>query len=223
MASGSNTDYDTLTPTLVASLEGSTHDTDVASAVEGVVAAAISHLNKLVLDGLVTKLGGVDKVSSTKLITPSLLGWVDINNDDLASLAGGSTLNDGESDTAGTEDGNVVTLLNVGGDGGSTVTGGDTAAKQAGSVHRSIVLNGNDGDVGNDSVLGEGGAAHEVKQVLALGLESRGAVGHQTLALGGANLAAEVGLSGLAELALLAFGCAVGDRISLCGNAIDWC
>lgn len=71
------------------------------------------------------------------------------------------------------------------------------------------MLNGNDGDIGDDGVLGEGGSAHEVKQILALALESRGAVGHQTLALGGSDLTAKVGLSGLTELALLAFGGAV--------------
>jgi hypothetical protein len=52
-----------------------------------------------------------------------------------------------------------------------------------------------------------------VKQILALALESRGAVGHQTLALGGSDLTAEVGLSGLAELALLAFGGVESDNV----------
>jgi hypothetical protein len=44
-----------------------------------------------------------------------------------------------------------------------------------------------------------------VQDVLALALESRGSVGHDALALGGADLAAKVGLAGLAELALFAF------------------
>jgi hypothetical protein len=47
-----------------------------------------------------------------------------------------------------------------------------------------------------------------VEQVLALALEARGAVGHDALALGRANLAAEVRLAGFAELALLALWCA---------------
>lgn len=45
-----------------------------------------------------------------------------------------------------------------------------------------------------------------MQQVLAAGLETGGAVGHHTLALSGTNLTAEVGLAGLAELALTAFG-----------------
>ena len=48
-----------------------------------------------------------------------------------------------------------------------------------------------------------------MQEVLALALEARGAVWHHTLTLGGTNLAAEVGLARLAELALFAFGCAV--------------
>jgi hypothetical protein len=45
-----------------------------------------------------------------------------------------------------------------------------------------------------------------VQDVLAAGAEARGPVGHDALALRGADLAAEVGLVGLAELALFALG-----------------
>jgi hypothetical protein len=47
-----------------------------------------------------------------------------------------------------------------------------------------------------------------VEEVLALALEARGAVGHNALTLSCADLAAQVGLARLAELALLAFWCA---------------
>lgn len=52
-----------------------------------------------------------------------------------------------------------------------------------------------------------------MKQVLALALEARGAIGHDALALGGADLAAEVGLARLAELALLALWCVEGNDV----------
>jgi hypothetical protein len=45
-----------------------------------------------------------------------------------------------------------------------------------------------------------------VEEILALALESAGAIGHDALALSSSNLAAEVSLSGLAELALFALG-----------------
>lgn len=47
-----------------------------------------------------------------------------------------------------------------------------------------------------------------MEEILALALESAGAIGHDTLALSSSDLAAEVSLSGLAELALFALGCA---------------
>jgi hypothetical protein len=53
-----------------------------------------------------------------------------------------------------------------------------------------------------------------VQEILALALEARGAVGHHTLALCGANGTAEVSLARLAELALLALSGAVGKILS---------
>ncbi len=50
-----------------------------------------------------------------------------------------------------------------------------------------------------------------MQDVLAAGAEARGAVRHDALALGRADLAAEVGLVGLAELALFALGGAVEE------------
>jgi hypothetical protein len=62
-----------------------------------------------------------------------------------------------------------------------------------------------------------------VKEVLALALEARSAIGHDTLSLRGTNLAAEVGLAGLAELAFLAFwGASRGSMLVLkCSYATD--
>jgi len=191
----------------VAGLEGGAHDADVAGAVEGVVATAVGHFDELVDDGLALgQLGRVDEVGGAELLGPLLLARVDVNDDDLAGLLGDGTLDDAEADATGAKDGNVATLLTVGGDTGGAVAGGDTAAEQAGAVHGGLGLNGDNRDIGDDSVLAEGGGAHEVQDVLAAGTEARGAIRHQALALGGTDLAAQVGLAGLAELALLALG-----------------
>jgi len=48
---------------------------------------------------------------------------------------------------------------------------------------------------------------------LAVVAEARGAIGHQALALGGTHGAAQVGLAGLAELALPAFGGIERDHV----------
>lgn len=223
LSSGGNTDDDTLTPTLVASLESGSHDVHVTSAVEGVVAATISHLNKLLLDGLVLELHGVDEVGSTELLGPLLLAVVDIDDNDLGRAVLDATLNDRKTDATSTEDGNVGTLLDTslaGSDDSSTISGGDTTAEQAGAIHGGLVGDLDDRDVGNDSVLRESRSAHEVEEVLALALEARGSVRHDTLALGGSDLATEVGLARLAELALLALGCAemIVSRPSLTSN-----
>lgn len=218
LAGSGDTNDDALTPTLVASLEGCPHDTDITSAVKSVVAATVREFDKLLLDRLALELSRVDEVSSTKLLGPLLLAGVHVDNNDLASLLDDCTLHHGETDTAGTEDGDSRALLDIGGDPGGTVTGGDTATQQTGSVHGSILLNGNNGDISHDSVLGEGRSSHEVEEVLALALESRGAIGHHTLTLGGSDLAAQVRLARLAELALLTFRRAVkkGIRLAMC-------
>jgi hypothetical protein len=83
LSSSSNTDNDALTPALVASLESRSHDVNVTSAVEGVVTATISHLNELLLDGLVLEFHGVDEVGGTELLGPLLLAVVDIDDNDL--------------------------------------------------------------------------------------------------------------------------------------------
>ena len=207
---GSDADDDGLAPALVAGLEGSAHDVDVARAVEGVVAPSIRHLDELLLDALGAQLAGVDEVGSAELLGPLLLGVVDVDDDDLAGLVLHRALDDGETDAARAEDGNVGALLHAalaGGDDGRAVPGCDAAAEQAGAVHGGLLGDGDDGDVRDDGVLGECGGAHEVEEVLALALEARGAVGHDALALGCADLAAQVGLARLAELALLAFWC----------------
>jgi hypothetical protein len=211
LTSGSDTDDDGLAPALVASLERGAHDVDVACAVECVVAAAVGHLNELLLDALAAELGGVDKVGCTKLLGPLLLRVVDVYDNNLACLVLSRTLDDGQTNAAGTEDGDVGALLDTvlsGRDDGSSVTGGDSAAEQTCAVHGRLLGDGDDRDVCYDGVLRECGCAHEVEEVLALALEARGAVGHDALALGGSDLAAEVGLARFAELALFAFWCA---------------
>ena len=193
----------------MASLQGSAHDTDITSAVKGVVATTVSHLNQVLLDSLAGQLGGVNEVGGAELAGPGLLAVVDIDSNDLASLVLDSTLQNGKTNTADTEDSDVGALLNLGSDNGSAVSGGDTAAEQAGAVGGDLRSDSHHGDVGDNGVLGEGGGTHEVKEVLATGTEAGSAIGHDTLTLCSTDLTAEVGLAGLAELALAALGGAV--------------
>lgn len=212
LAGGSDADDDGFAPALVAGLEGGAHDVDVTGAVEGVVAAAIGHFDELFLDALFAEFGGVDEVGGAEFLAPFFFGVVDVYDDDHAGLVFGGSLDHRETDAAGAEDGDVGACFDTtltGCDDCCSVSGGDTAAEQAGAVHGGLLGDGDDGDVCDDGVLREGRCAHEVEEILALALEARGTIRHETLALGGSNLAAEVGLARLAELALLALWCAV--------------
>lgn len=88
----------------------------------------------------------------------------------------------------------------------STVSSRETTAEETGLVERGLVGDGNDRVLVHDRVLREGRATHEVEQVLALAVEPTRAVGHDSLALGRPDRAAQVGLARFAELALAAFG-----------------
>ena len=191
----------------MARLQRGPHHTDVAGAVKRVVAPAVRHLDQLVDDALALgQLGRVDKVGGAKLARPLFLGRVDIHHDDLAGLLRHGALHHAQADAAGAKDGHVAALLDLGRDARRAVARRDAAPEQARAVHGRVGLHGDDRDVGHDCVLAEGGCAHEVQDVLAARAEARGPVGHDALALGGADLAAEVGLVGLAELAFLALG-----------------
>lgn len=207
LASSSDTDDDALAPALVARLESSPHDAHVTGAVKGIIAAAVGHLDELVDDGLALgQLGGVDEIGGAELLGPLLLGRVDVHDDDLLGALLDRALHHGQADAAGTEDRDVAALLDVGRDASCAVAGGDAASQQTRAVHGRVRLHRHHRDVGHHGVLAEGRGAHEVQDVLALALEARRAVRHQALALSGPDLAAEVGLAGLAELALAAFG-----------------
>lgn len=52
-----------------------------------------------------------------------------------------------------------------------------------------------------------------MEDILASGLESGSAIGHDTFTLGGSNLAAQVGLARLAELALSTLGSVQGNDV----------
>jgi len=156
LASSGNTDDDTLTPTLVASLEGGPHHADITCAVERVVTAAIGQVDQGLHNCLVLKLIRIDEVGSTELSSPCLLGRVDVHHYDPARLLYFGALDNGQADTAGAENGNVGPLLTISRDCGRAIACGDTASQQAGSVHGDFRLDGYDGYVGNNRVLREG-------------------------------------------------------------------
>jgi hypothetical protein len=202
----------------MACLQRAAHDVDIASAVKGVVAAAVRLANQPLLYGLALgQRRRVDEVGGAKLHGPLALAVVDVDGDDFAGAPARGAHDDAEADAAGAKDGNVGPRLNpalAGHDGGGAVARRDAAAQQAHAVHGRRRRDGHDRDVGHDGELRKGARAHKVQQVLAAALEPRRAVWHHAAALGGADLAAEVGLAGLAELAFAAFRSA-GRAVSM--------
>lgn len=185
----------------------------VSSAVKGEVESSVGDLDEVVLDLLVAKFGRVDKLGRSKAERELLLAVVGIDRDDPLGLLCLRALEDGETDAADTEDSDVG-LPDSGRFDSSSVTGRDTATEETGLVERCLGIDGDDGVLRDDGVLGEGGAAHLkraydvlvssqgdrledrgahiVVDVLSLALESGRSVRHHTFTLGGSNGSAKV-------------------------------
>ena len=115
------------------------------------------------------------------------------------------------------------TARGVGG-GGVThdLTGGDAASEEASDLEWGGRVDLGQRDVGDDNVLREAGAAHEVEDALSLHVPVPARlVGHDALALGGANLDTKVGLGGLAEQAVTALGGVEGNDVVADGKVGD--
>lgn len=211
-----NADDDGLPPTLMTRFQGSAHDANVAGTVKGVVASAVGHLNQLVDDaGALGQLERVKEICRAEFPAPLFLVRVEVDDDDLPGLLRDRALDHAKADASGPKYSDVRPFLHLGRDPRRAVAGRDATPEQARLVHRRVLLHRHDRDVCYHCILREGRAAHKVQQVLALAPEARRAIGHHALALRGADLAAEVRLAGLAELAFFTFWCAVGrSRIS---------
>ena len=75
-------------------LEGSSHDTNVTSAIKSVIETSIGYLDQVLLDALAIQLGRIDKFSATELLGPLFLLVIDINDDDSTGLVLDGSLDD---------------------------------------------------------------------------------------------------------------------------------
>jgi hypothetical protein len=212
-----NTDDGGNSPTLVASLEGSTHEVDVSDALECIVTASISHINQNLLDGLVAEGLRVDALGGTKGLGQLKLVLVDINTNDTSSSSLDATLDDGQADTAKAKDSASGSLLNLSSVKSGTITSGDTATQQANLTQSSLLGDLSNGDLGNDGVISKAGNTHVVEDSLSLAGETRCSIRHDTLSLSDADNGAQVGLARGAELARAALGNVQGDDM-IAGN-----
>jgi hypothetical protein len=149
LAGGSDTDDDTLTPSLMAGFKGRTHDAYIASAVKGIVEATVGEVDQVLLDRFID-LGGIDKIGRTEFPGPFFLPVVGVYRDNPGGAAGDTALDYTETDTAGTEDRGGSAFLNLGGLGRGTVTGGNTTSEETGFLERCGGVDSDNGDIGDD-------------------------------------------------------------------------
>src|SRR6185312_13675054 len=181
-------------------------------AAEGVVGPAVGQGHQ-VGDEVAVDLLGVDEVGHAEAAAPLLLAVVEVHADDLVGADHLQALDHVQPDAAEAEHHAVGAGLDLGGVDHRADPGGDAAADVAGLVEGGVGADLGQGDLRQHRVVGEGRAAHVVVDRRALVAEAAGAVGHQPLALGGADRGAQVGLAREAAFALPALGRVERDHV----------
>ena len=122
-------------------------------------------------------------------------------------------LDDVQSDAAEAEDHDIGARFHLGRVDDRAHTRGHAAADVANLVERGIVSNLGERDLRQHRVVGEGGAAHVVEELVTVERKAAAAVGHEPLALGDTDRLAEVGLGVEAVLAGAALRRVKGDHM----------
>ena len=138
-------------------------------------------------------------------LAPCLAVIVDVDADDHVGAGEPQALQHVEPDAAEAEHDRLGALLDLRGVDDGADAGGDAAADVADLVERRVLADFRDRDLRQHGVVRERRRAHVVMNGLAAEREARGAVGHQALALRGADRGAEIGLARQAGRALPAF------------------
>ena len=174
-----------------------------AEDLEGVVGAATAGELADLPNGVLV--GGVDGVSGAEAHGELELGLADVDGDDLAGVGQGCAHDDVEAHAAAADDGYGAAGLDLGAVDGRADAGGDGAADHCGLVHGDGVGERHHAGFGDDGVLGEAGHLAHVVDVLAVGVEARGAVKH-------------VGAGGRVEVAEVAVALEAGAAASAGGH-----
>ncbi len=147
----------------------------------------------------------IDEMGHAEARAPFLLGRIGVDADDHVGAGEPQPLHDIEADAAEAEDDGGRAFFDLRRIEHGADAGGDAAADIAGLVEGRVVADLGDRDLRQDGEIGEGRAAHIVVERLAVEGEARRAVGHDALALGGADRGAQIGLARQAGGALPAF------------------
>src|ERR1039458_7149456 len=193
------------TPASMTTLERLTHELHAAHAFEAVVGAATRQFNQ-VRHHITFNFLGIHEVRQAELSSQRFARRIEIDTDDLVGARHLGALNDVQANAAQTKHDHVGAHFYLGRKDHCSNAGRDTAPYVADLVERGIRAHFGQRDLRHNGVIGKGGTAHVVQHRLTLVREAAGAIGHQTLALRGANLGSQVGLAAGARLTLPAFG-----------------
>ena len=155
----------------------------------------------------------VDEVGHAELAAPFLARRVDVDADDPVRADQPRALDDVEPDPAEAEHDDVRPRLDLRGLDHRADAGRDPATDVASRLERRVLADLRHRDLGQHGEVREGRAAHVMEDGLALVGKAAGAVGHHALALGGADLGAQVGLARKARLTFAAFGRVERDHV----------
>ena len=225
-AGGGDADDAALAPALVGALERAAHELSGADALEGVVEAGAVGLPDGALDSVLRgDVLGVDEVGEAKLAGLRLLRVVEVNADNLGGARLLEAHHNGEADAAEAEDGSGRARLDLHRVVDGAVAGRHAASQETDALEGGLLRDLRDGHLGDDGVLGEGGAAHKVEDLNLLavldGREAAGAVEHDAQVLRLVGGGAEVGLLREAVLAAAALANVEGDDVVTDGNGGD--
>ena len=156
---------------------------------------------------------GVHEVGHPELLGELALGGVEVHTDDAASTDHLGALDDVEADATEAEHDHSGARLDLGRVHHRADARGDAAADVANLVERCGLGDLGQRDLGQHGEVRERRSAHVVIDGLAVQREPTRAVGHEPLALRGADLLTEVGLGVEAEVALAALGCVQRDDV----------
>src|ERR1700691_311360 len=190
---GRHSDDRRYAPAAMAALERLAHELRTAHALEAVVGTAAGELDQIghqiALDFL-----GVDEVREPELARQRFALVVQVDADDLVGTGHLGALNDIQADAAEAEHHHVRARFDLGGPDHRADAGRDAAADVEDLVERGILAHLRQRNLRHHGVVGECRATHVVQHRLTLVREAGGAIGHEPLALGGADLRTEVGL-----------------------------
>merc|ERR1719334_2010444 len=130
------------------------------------------------------------------------LGLVEVDTDDRSGTSGFGTHDHRQTNGAESPNGDGGSLFDAGCVKDGAISGGNATSEKTDLIERRLHVDLSAGNLGDDRVFAERRRAHEMEQRLALATESGGSVGHLARSLRGTNLGAQIGLGGLAKLAI---------------------